>query len=151
MKTQRPKQVIGKREFVDFPDLGLFRVNAKIDTGAYTSALHCHEVNLKEVSGKKILCFIPLGIEDGGSKKEFCISDFWKKTIKNSFGDSEERYMIRTRIKIGSRTINSVISLSDRGSMRFPVLIGRKLLKKRFTVDVEQEHVARPRNKKDAL
>ncbi len=143
MKTQRPKLVIGKREYVDFPDLGLFNINAKIDTGAYTSALHCHQVSEKKQNGKTVLCFVPLGIDDGGSKKEFCITEFWKKNIKNSFGDSEERYMIRTRIKIGRRTINSVISLSDRGSMRYPVLIGRKLLKKRFIVDVEQEHLGR--------
>lgn len=150
--TTRPKQILGKREFVDFPDLGLFRINAKIDTGAYTTALHCHAVRLKEEKGKQVLCFIPLGEHDGGSEKEYCFSTFRKKLIRNSFGDTEERYMIRTRIRIGKRVINSLISLSDRRGMRFPVLIGRKLLKKRFMVDVEQEHVGRKfKSKKDSL
>mgnify|MGYP001764056792 CR=1 FL=1 len=139
----KAKQTLGKREFVDFPDLGLFRINAKIDTGAYTPALHCHAVRLKEEKGRPVLCFIPLGEHDGGPEKEYCFSEFRKKQIRNSFGDTEERYMIRTRIRIGRRMIHSLISLSDRGGMRYPVLIGRKLLKKRFIVDVEQEHVGR--------
>jgi hypothetical protein len=138
------KRVIGKREFVDFPDLGLKHVDAKIDTGAYTTALHCHNIVLRKKDGQDILCFVPLGKDDPGPKKEICIQEFWTKVIRNSFGDSEERYLFKTRIKIGRKTINSVISLSDRGGMRYPVLIGRKLIKKRFIVDVEHEHLVRP-------
>lgn len=147
MTEIKPKQLLGKREYVDFPDLGLFGINAKIDTGAYTTALHCHAVHLRTEGGKKLLCFIPLGTADGGSEQEFCFSEFSRKVIRNSFGDTEERYMIRTRIRIGRRVINSLISLSDRGGMRYPVLIGRKLLKKRFIVDVAQEHLGRKKKK----
>ncbi len=143
MAYKKPKQFLGKREYIDFPDLGLINVDAKIDTGAYTTALHCHNILIRKSGGKEVLCFVPLGKDDPGPKAEVCITEFWTKNVKNSFGDSEERYMIRTRIKIGRRTINSVISLSDRRSMRYPVLIGRKLLKKRFLVDVEHEHLGR--------
>jgi hypothetical protein len=111
---------------VDFPELGVSGLAAKIDTGAYSSTLHCDEIHLKE----KKLYFRVHG------EKEQCFTQFTQKNIKNSFGEVEKRYMIKTRIKIAGRLIKSIISLTDRGSMRYPVLIGRKLLKNKFVVDV---------------
>ncbi len=70
------------------------------------------------------------------NEQEQLFSDYFQKEIKNSFGEVEKRYMIKTTVKIGSKRIKSVISLTDRGTMRYPVLIGRKLLKNRFIVDV---------------
>ena len=49
MQNINEKKIIGRREVVDFPELGLFRIEAKIDTGAYTTALHCHDI--KEENG----------------------------------------------------------------------------------------------------
>lgn len=135
---KREKQTIGRREFVGFPELGLQGVEAKVDTGAYTTALHCDTIR---VAGG-ILFFKPLGPEYPNYKdKELSFKEFKKKGIKNSFGDVEERYIIRTKIKIGKRIIKSLISLTDRGNMRYPVLIGRKLLKNKFIVDVSQVHL----------
>ncbi|MCC7301768.1 MAG: ATP-dependent zinc protease [Bacteroidia bacterium] len=148
MSSERTKQVLGKREYVDFPDLDLFGINAKIDTGAYTTALHCHGVRLKKAGEKELLCFTPLGKGEDAGAREFCVTEFHTKLVRNSFGDSEERYMIKTRIRIGRKTIRALISLSDRSGMRYPVLIGRKLLKKRFLVDVELEHAGRKLKKK---
>ena len=62
--------------------------------------------------------------------------EYSQKEIKNSFGESEKRYIIKTTIRIGKKRIKSVISLTDRGTMRYPVLIGRKLIKNKFAVDV---------------
>lgn len=130
-KRPKPKQIIGRKEFVDFPDLGLKGVPAKIDTGAYTSTLHCRDIKINpDKSGA--LCFKVLGVPE----KEQCVLKFDRKKIKNSFGEVEERYVINTRIRLAGRLIKSVISLTDRGQMRNPVLIGRKLLKNKFIVDV---------------
>lgn len=129
----KPKQIIGKKALVDFPELGLTGINAKIDTGAYSSTLHCHDIHL---NGKK-LCFKVLDTNHPVfSQKEHCISEFSRKKIKNSFGEIEQRYIIKTKIKIAGRVIKSIISLTDRATMRYPVLIGRKLLKNKFVVDV---------------
>jgi hypothetical protein len=122
----KPKQIIGRREVVDFPELEVRGVQAKIDTGAYSNTLHCSEIKLKE----KKLCFKVM------NEKEHCFDAFSQKKIKNSFGEAEKRYVIKTKIRIAGRTIKSIISLTDRGNMRYPVLIGRRLLKNKFVVDV---------------
>lgn len=131
----KEKLTIGRREKVDFPELGLFGITAKIDTGAYTTALHCESI--KEKDG--ILYFTPLGpshTEYKGEEQKF--TSYIQKDIKNSFGETEKRYIIKTVVKIGRKRIKAIISLTDRGKMRYPVLIGRKLLKNRFFVDVSQ-------------
>ena len=79
-----------------------------------------------------MLCFQSL------DNVEHCFEAYSQKKIKNSFGEIEERYIIKTLISIGGKKINTTISLSDRESMRYPVLIGRRLLKGRFLVDVNQ-------------
>ncbi|MCW3086230.1 MAG: ribosomal protein modification protein RimK [Bacteroidetes bacterium] len=133
MQSAKAKQTIGRRELIDFPELGLFNITAKVDTGAYTTALHCHDI--REENG--ILYFKLLDPSHPDyTEKEQQFSSYFQKEIKNSFGEMEKRYIIKTVIKIGRRRINSLISLTDRGTMRYPVLIGRKLLKKRFVVDV---------------
>ncbi|CAN5509786.1 ATP-dependent zinc protease [soil metagenome] len=129
----KEKIVIGRQELIDFPELGLFGILAKIDTGAYTTALHCHDI--REENGKLYFKLLDPSHPDY-TAKELSFSDFFQKEIKNSFGESEKRYIIKTVIRVGSKRIKSVISLTDRGSMRYPVLIGRKLLRNKFIVDV---------------
>lgn len=111
---------------MDFPELGIFDIAAKIDTGAYSSTLHCSNIQLKE---KKLFFKIE-------NEKEHVFTEFLQKKIKNSFGEVEKRYLIKTKIRIAGRVIKSIISLTDRGNMRYPVLIGRRLLKNKFVVDV---------------
>lgn len=123
-------KVIGRREFVNFPLLNISQVEAKIDTGAYTCSIHCKNITLKPSYEKTILSVQLL------DNTVHSFESFTKKRIKNSFGEMEERYIIKTLITIGRKKINTTISLSDRGSMRYPVLIGRKLLKGKFIVDV---------------
>lgn len=125
-------RLIGRREYVNFPQLNLNHIEAKIDTGAYTCAIHCRNISLKEKHGATILCFQLL------DDTLYHFENFTRKKIKNSFGEMEERYIIKTLINIGKKKINTTISLSDRGNMRYPVLIGRKLLKGKFIVDVNQ-------------
>lgn len=132
-------RVIGRREYVDFPLLGLGHIEAKIDTGAYTSSIHCEEIDLKTIDGVATLCFT---IElTGMAKKEYRFTSFDTKKIKNSFGEMEERFIIRTILKIGHKNIWANISLSNRDTMRYPVLIGRKPLKGKFLIDVKQLHL----------
>ena len=123
---QHKIKLIGRREWVNFPSLNINDVEAKIDTGAYTSSIHCEKII--ESNNQLVVIF------DGNVKHSF--SQFTKKKIKNSFGEMEERYIIKTLITIGRKKINTTISLSDRGNMRYPVLIGRRLLKGKFIIDV---------------
>lgn len=136
-KVRKPKPVltIGRRETVDFPDLGLFGLTAKIDTGANTTALHCHHVRVEN----GVLIFRLLDeTHPEYQDTEHRFGKFDQKTIKSSMGESELRYIIRTRITLGSRTLRGIVSLTDRANMKYPVLIGRRLLKNRFLVDVSK-------------
>jgi hypothetical protein len=143
------KKTIGRREKISFPDLGLFNIEAKVDTGAYTTALHCHDILMDTTFEKPVLLFKLLDPSHPEyNEQEHRFTDFSKKEIKNSFGDLEERYIIKTKVKIGNKTINTLISLTDRGNMRYPVLIGRKLLKNRFIVDISEIYLTEKKIKK---
>jgi len=133
MSQHKTKPTIGRREIIDFPDLGLFSIEAKIDTGAFTSVLHCHDIRIEN----DILYFKLLDPSHPEyNEKEQYSSDFFQKEIKNSFGETENRYVIKTIIKIGNKRIKALISLTNRGTMRYPVLLGRRFLKNKFIVDV---------------
>ncbi len=139
------KAIIGRRETVSFPEFGLYNITAKVDTGAYTTALHCHDIREED----NILYFKLLDPShpDYNEQEQRC-NEYSQKEIKNSFGEVEKRFIIKTIIRIGRKRINSVISLTDRGNMRYPVLIGRKLLKNRYVVDVSLYNNIPPSQKK---
>jgi len=130
LANQHKTKIIGRREYVNFPLFNITHVEAKIDTGAYTCAIDCNHIELKTEEGKKILSFRLF------NHQLYSVEEFTQKKIKNSFGEMEERYVIKTLISIGRKKIKTTISLSDRGNMRYPVLIGRRLLKGKFIVDV---------------
>ncbi len=134
-------RLIGRREFVDFPELGMFNIEAKIDTGAYTTALHCHDIEEREINGKATLCFKLLDPSHPEyNEQEHQFTHFSKKIIKSSSGETEERYIISTLVRMAKKNIRCKISLTDRASMRYPILIGRKLLKNKFIIDVANIH-----------
>jgi hypothetical protein len=136
MEKHNDLRIIGRREYLDLPELGIFHIEAKMDTGAYTSSIHCENIVLATEGGKEVL-YVTLELQ-GGTTLRF--EQFAKKKIKNSFGEMEERYVIKTIFHIGKRNIRSIISLSNRDNMRFPVLVGRRLLKGKFLIDVKQVH-----------
>ncbi|MDJ1506484.1 RimK/LysX family protein [Cytophagaceae bacterium BD1B2-1] len=135
MEGQR--QIIGRFDRIDLPDFGAMNIGAKIDTGAYSSAIHCSKIKLYKKKGKRYISFhildshIPV-IEH----RRFITSRFRKKKVRSSSGHVEKRYFIETYIILFGEKLLVEFSLSDRENMRFPVLLGRKMLKNRFLVDV---------------
>lgn len=140
----KPKISIGRVEKVDFPDMEMFDINAKIDTGAYSSSIHCHDIieNLEE----KILSFKLLDPSHPNyNEKEIQFTDYSKVKVKSSTGVSQNRYKIKTAIKIGRKTYITNFTLTNRRKMRYPVLLGRKMLGKRFVVDVSHKYLLNPK------
>lgn len=132
-------QILGRSDRVDLPGLGLEDIQAKIDTGAYTSSLHCLRAEL--IDGK--LEFVLLDEEHPeftGIKYTF--KKFDQREIKNSFGEAELRYVIKTKVKIFDHVIKAEFSLSNRGNLKFPVLLGRKILRHRFLIDVTKKDLS---------
>ncbi|QDK83913.1 ATP-dependent zinc protease [Spirosoma sp. KCTC 42546] len=128
-------------DLVDFPDLGLFDVQAKVDTGAYTSSLHCKDVRLVKSGVRRILSFLLID-KNGEEERPYYSDQFSQRMIRNSFGVAEKRYVIKTRIILFGRTIRAEFTLADRENLKNPVLLGRKLLRNRFIVDVSQKNLS---------
>ncbi len=134
--------MIGTVDEIDFTILGLKDVPCKIDTGAQTSSLHCSKIRVIEREGTGYLSFRVLDpSHELYSNKEFLTDTFKERKIKNSFGNYEYRYVIRTQVLLFGLKINAEFTLADRGRMRYPVLLGKKLLNKRFIVDVSQRNL----------
>jgi hypothetical protein len=134
-----PMLILGRFDRVDLPELGLSNIHAKIDTGAYTCSLHCHRAQV--VDG--LLEFILLDEEHPEfTGMKFVFREFEERDIKNSFGEVERRYVINTTIKIYGEEIKAAFSLSNRGSLKFPVLIGRKILRDKFLIDVTKKNLS---------
>lgn len=128
-------EIIGRREMIHLPEWGGFFIPAKIDTGAFRTAVHCDNYIEKEKDGITIL-EVTFTWEDQEKAHVVIFDKFKKRIIKNSFGQTEERYCVRTAIKIGQRTIQSEVTLTNRSGMKYPVLLGRKTIGKKFLVDV---------------
>lgn len=137
--AKKEKVLIGRVEIVDFPKLELIGIEAKIDTGAYSTALHCHKIWVEEIEGKEVLHFDILDPDHPEySEKIFTSKDFGQKKVKSSNGRKEKRYIIKTKIKLAGKSYLTDVSLTDRQKMKYPVLIGRKLLKNGYLIDVSK-------------
>ncbi len=134
-----PKQIISRKVVVDFPQLGLKNVLAKIDTGAYRGTLHCTDVKLVEQGGKQYLSFVPLDLRHPDfSHKPVVFNHYTKNTFRSTNGFHEDRYVIETEVVVDGQTHVIEISLSDRTDMRAPVLLGRRFLRGKYIVDVDK-------------
>lgn len=128
--------IIGRTEDIEFIDVES-KVPAKIDTGAYRSSIHCSKVKLlKKEDGTEVLRATLFGHPCAPEEKEIEFSTFSKVVVTNSFGKTEERYVVNMKIKLGPKVFSSSFTLANRSNTLMPVLIGRKLLKNRFVVDV---------------
>lgn len=142
-KEKSKLRIIGRRDLIDLPELDLMEVEAKIDTGAYTSALHVQRIKLITKDGKPWVRFRmkhPSHSSFNNKIYEFPVVN--EKRVKNSSGKMEKRVTIQTRVMLFGKAYKVEFSLTNRAKMECPVLIGRKLLYRRFMVDVSQKHLS---------
>lgn len=131
------KKIIGRVDKVDFPKLNLYNVNVKIDTGAYTSTIHC---NTFIEENNVLKCWFN-GIGDQSTDcYNISFENYSRTNVKSSNGIMESRFKIKSEVIFFGKTYKINLTLSTRSDMRFPVLIGRQFLNKKFLVDVELEN-----------
>ena len=136
-------KTIGRIDKADFPEFHLRNINIKVDTGAYTSSIHCHDIKEIEIDDEKFIEFELLDPSNPKyNNKLFRFKNFKRKDIKSSFGNVEQRFIIKTSIVIFDEEYPIELSLSDRNDMKFPILLGRKFLKKRFLVDTSLKNLS---------
>lgn len=133
------KKIIGRTDIVDFPKLGLFNIDVKIDTGAYTSAIHCSEIIEED---NRLKCIFNSDDHKNFGKTEIIFNTFWRTNVKSSNGYKENRYKVKSEVIFFEKTYKINLTLSTRSDMKFPVLIGRQFLKLKFMVDVDLENVS---------
>lgn len=143
IKVKKPLITIGTIDMVDFPELQFSDIPCKIDTGADSSTIHCQRVRLKEIDGTEVISVRFLSdVIPQYKKRDFQFQEFKEKRIRNSFGDSEYRYLVKLKVLIFGIEYEGWFTLSDRTKMNFPVLLGKKFLYKRFTVDVSLKNLS---------
>jgi hypothetical protein len=141
---------VGWREWICLPELGVDRIAAKIDTGARTSVLHARDVVLLEDEQGAFVEFTPPLLRRQASVERWQTGGVRRvrarlvdeRIVRSSSGGDERRYVIRTLVQIRGISFECEFSLTNRGKLRFPVLLGRSALRGRFLVDV-----SRPRTK----
>lgn len=132
---QSKRVILGSFEEVEFPDFNNYKVTAKIDTGAYSGALHCTKIFVDKSKRKHVLHFSPFDHPEVEMKSR----NFRKRTVTSSNGSTQERFIIKTNVTIQGKTYPINISLADRSVMKWDVLIGRRFLRKHnFLVDVNK-------------
>lgn len=129
-----PKRTIGRTDKADFPVLGFYDIDIKIDTGAYTSSIHCHSIVEKD---DKLVCTFFDKQHPLYNGQEMIFEEYDIAIVRSSNGETQYRYQVQSNITIFSKTYKISLTLSSREDMRFPVLIGRKFLTKKFIVDTE--------------
>ncbi len=134
--ANQQQNIIGTFERVSFPDLKVLDVVAKIDTGAYTGALHCKIIEERtKKDGKSELYFIPFD----DPEHAHVVATYKTQTVKSSNGKKQKRFVIPTVIKIRGQEYQISLTLADRSDMKYAVLIGRKFLRQNhFIVDARQ-------------
>jgi hypothetical protein len=142
-------KIIGRKEKISLPAMGLKLVWAKIDTGAYTSSLHAENIREEVSDGRKVLRFEVLMPEHKSFTGEtLTFSTYREKKVKNSFGQTEIRFLVVTKIRIAGEVFPAEFTLSDRSSMKNSILLGRKILQGRFLVDVNGTNLSKAHRKK---
>ncbi|MEB3414722.1 RimK/LysX family protein [Alteriqipengyuania sp. WL0013] len=132
--VKSPKAIVGWRELVALPELGLRHLPAKIDSGARTSSLHAEVLEQFERDGEK---FVRFAVDFPQQKvRQVCEAVHVDiRGITSSNGETQKRFVIKTPLTIGSETYRVEISLANRADMKFPMLVGRSSLRRRFLVD----------------
>lgn len=130
------KVTVGWREWVALPALQIPAIKAKIDTGARTSALHAFDLEPVEANGEQMVRFAVHPLQRRQDVTVTCVARVVdRRTVTNSGGQSEERYVIETPIRIGAAEWLIEVTLTNRKEMKFRMLLGRTAMRKRILVN----------------
>ncbi|HEX9864186.1 MAG TPA: RimK/LysX family protein [Acidimicrobiia bacterium] len=145
------KTVIGWREWVQLPELGVLETKAKVDTGADNSSLHAFNVERVERNGVDYVRFELHPKQRSRKPTIQCEAPLaMVKKVKNPGGRSELRPMIRTKVVVAGVELEALVNLTSRDEMGFRMLLGRRSLRNRFIIDPGRSYLgARPSREED--
>ena len=127
---------VGWREWLALPDLGLPAIKAKIDTGAKTSALHAFKVEPFEQDGLASVRFWMHPLQKRDDVVVECTAPLLEqRDVTDSGGHREKRYVVRTRLQLAGSSYPIELTLTNRDTMQFRMLLGRQAMASRVVVD----------------
>ena len=139
MKKRKQSLIdIGWREWISLTEFNDFYLKAKIDTGATMSALHATHIKEYDSKGSK---YVKFRLHQSKTYQMIKKPIIGYKTIKNSFGKKQMRPLVNISIKIGNSVIETVITLTRRSRMTYPVLIGRSSLGKNYRINPKRSYL----------
>ena len=144
------KSVLGWREWVGLPAIGIERIKCKVDTGARTSALHAFFVEPIDVNGEAWVRFGIHPLQRRTDVEQICqcrLVD--QRLVTDSGGHREQRLVIATELKLAETVFPVELTLTDRDTMQFRMLLGRTAIRSGYVVDPSRSYVlGRPKRKK---
>lgn len=145
MKKDRSLDLLGWLEWAALPELLIPLLKMKVDTGAKTSSLHAEELKVVSEGEKNIARFI---VRTGRGEYQCECPVFDERHVKSSSGHEELRIVVQTSCVVQGHRWPIELTLTDRTSMRYPMLLGRRAMHSRFLVDPSQKHLrGKPRRR----
>lgn len=141
-RLTKSRSVVGWREWVGLPLLGIEKIKAKIDTGARTSALHAYDVSSVRRHGREFVRFKVHPVQKNTRRIVECEAPLieWRQ-VTDSGGKRTLRPVIRTTLELGRGVVQAEVTLIARDQMGFRMLVGREALKKRWLVDPSRSFI----------
>lgn len=127
--------LLGWREWLSLPALGIVAVRAKVDTGARSSALHVQGQEVFVRDGREFVRFVLDTGVDGQAPQPAEAAVIDRRQVTDSGGHTTERVFIQTRLRLAGQEWEAEVNLTHRRNMLFPMLLGRTALAGRFLVD----------------
>jgi len=140
--------IAGWREYVDLPEFDVFRIKAKLDTGARTSALHVHRLSVALEQGEPLAQF---EIRHEGRSAIHMLPMIDRRWIKDSGGHRQHRPVVQTLLRLGDQQWPIELTLTNRSGMRHGLLLGRSAMQSRLQIDPARTFVLSPRTSRQVL
>jgi hypothetical protein len=134
---------VGWREWVALPELSIGRIKAKIDTSANTSAIHAIHLLRFTEDGRDRVAFEVHPLQRRTDVTLACVADVWdERVVTSSSGHREKRLVVKTQLSIAGRSWPIELTLANRDTMGFRMLIGRTAMRGRLLVDPGASYLA---------
>ncbi|MGD2180036.1 ATP-dependent zinc protease [Lusitaniella coriacea] len=141
-KTPSQLPVIGWREYLQLPELGISEIKAKIDTGARSSALHAFDIEYFERDGTPMVSFkVHPRQRDNHPTIQTEAKLLDKREVRSSSGQAQLRPVIQTSVQLGDEQWSIELTLTNRDDMGFRMLLGREAVRRRFLVDAGNSYL----------